>query len=136
MILLDSNIFMYAAGADHPHKEPSIRLLEQVAQDTVDGVIDSEVLQEILHRYRSIGRPEDGETVFRLALQLCPNVLAVTGACMDRALDLLRGRPRLMARDAVHAAVCQVMQCRAIVSYDRDFDLLPVRRVEPGSLNL
>lgn len=134
MILLDSNIFMYAAGADHPHKEPSIRLLEQVAEGTVDGVIDSEVLQEILHRYRSIGHPEDGEAVFRLARQVCPNVLAVTGACMDRALELLCGRPRLMARDAVHAAVCQLMECRAIISYDRDFDQLPVRRLEPGSL--
>lgn len=131
MILLDANLFMYAAGAPHPNKEPAVRLLERVALGEVDGVIDAEVLQEILHRYRSIGRPRDGETVYRLARQLCPTVLDVTGACLDRAAELLRADDSLMTRGAVHAAVCQLTPCEAIATFDRDFDRLPVRRLDP-----
>jgi predicted nucleic acid-binding protein len=131
MILLDANLFMYAAGAPHPNKEPAVRFLERVALGEIDGVIDAEVLQEILHRYRSIGRPQDGQTVFRIARQLCPTVLDVTGACLDRAAELLRGDDTLMTRDAVHAAVCQLTPCEAIATFDRDFDRLPVRRVDP-----
>lgn len=56
MILIDSNIFMYAAGTPHPNKEPSATFLDQVAIGEVDAVIDAEVLQEILHRYRAISR--------------------------------------------------------------------------------
>ncbi len=32
MILIDANIFMYAAGAEHPYKEPSRKFLERVAR--------------------------------------------------------------------------------------------------------
>jgi predicted nucleic acid-binding protein len=53
VILIDANIFMYAAGAEHPHKEPSRMFLEQVARGEVDAALDAEVLQEILHRYRA-----------------------------------------------------------------------------------
>ena len=56
MILVDSNILMYAAGADHPNKAPSIRFLEKVAREQMDVALDAEVLQEILYRYRAIGR--------------------------------------------------------------------------------
>ena len=31
MILIDANIFMYAAGAEHPHKAPSVSLLRCIA---------------------------------------------------------------------------------------------------------
>jgi predicted nucleic acid-binding protein len=65
LILIDSNIFMYAAGTSHPHKEPSATFLEQVAIGEVDAVIDAEVLQENLHRYRAINRWQDGR--WRLA---------------------------------------------------------------------
>jgi predicted nucleic acid-binding protein len=47
---------MYAAGADHPNKEPSVRFLERVARGEVEAALDAESLQEILHRYRALGR--------------------------------------------------------------------------------
>lgn len=52
MILVDTNVLMYAAGADSRHKEASARFLERVGSGEVDAVIDAEVLQEVLHRYR------------------------------------------------------------------------------------
>jgi len=45
MILIDTNIIMYAAGAKHPHKRPSAQLLEQVATGDVDAIINAETLE-------------------------------------------------------------------------------------------
>lgn len=55
MLLVDSNVFMYAAGADHPSKGPALRFLERVANGDVGAGVDAEVLQEILHRYLRVG---------------------------------------------------------------------------------
>ncbi len=44
MVLIDANILMYAAGAAHPNKQPSIRLLERVANGEVDATINAETL--------------------------------------------------------------------------------------------
>ncbi len=63
MIMLDSNIFMYAAGVAHPNKKTVFNYWKNRIRD-IDAVIDAEVLQEILHRYRSIHRWEDGADVF------------------------------------------------------------------------
>ena len=64
MILVDANVLMYAAGAEHAHKTASLQLLERVACGDLEGVLDSEVLQEVLHRYRAIGRWVEGRAVY------------------------------------------------------------------------
>jgi len=132
VILIDANVLMYAAGAAHPHKAPSARLLERVARGDVEAVIDAETLQEILHRYRAIRRWEDGRQVYDLARQLFPNVVPISAEVMDRARELLDAYPSLMARDALHAAVVLHESLEAICSYDRDFDgIVGLRRTEP-----
>ncbi len=133
MILIDTNVIMYAAGAPHPHKGPSVRLLEQVATGEVEATIDAEVLQEILHRYRAIHRWEEGKQVYDLTRQLFPVVLPVTAEILDRARQLLDTEGTIMARDALHAAVVIQERLEGVCSYDRDFDRIEglVRR-EPG----
>ena len=85
MILVDANVLMYAAGAAHPNRARSVAFLEGVASGELDAVIDAEVLQEILHRYRAIGRWRDGAQVFDLARVVFPVVLPITAEVMDRA---------------------------------------------------
>ena len=132
MILLDANILMYAAGAAHPHKAPSLALLDRVAGGDVDAAIDAEVLQEILHRYRAIGRWRDGRRVYDLARRLVVSVLPITAEVTDAARALMDDHPKLMARDALHAAVCRLSQAEAICSYDDDLDVVAgLRRLEP-----
>jgi predicted nucleic acid-binding protein len=133
VILVDANILMYAAGASHPHKAPSVHLLEQIANGEVAATIDTGLLQEVLHRYRAIGRWADGRLVFDLARRLFPAVLPVTAAVMDRARALLDADASIMARDAVHAAVVLEQRLDAICSFDRDFDRITgIVRVEPA----
>lgn len=132
MVLVDANIMMYAAGAPSPQKDPSVRFLERVASGEIDAAIDAETLQEILHRYRAIKRWADGRRVFDLTRQIVPTVIPITGELLDDARRLLDRYPRLMARDALHAAVVIGERLDAIYSYDRDFDgLHGVRRREP-----
>lgn len=132
MILLDANIIMYAAGAPDPHKAPSVALLERVARGEVDAAVDAEVLQEILHRYRAIRRWNDGRRVYDLARRSILTVLPVTAEVTDEARQIMDDHPTLMARDALHAAVCRVVGAEAICSYDADLDIIDgLRRVEP-----
>ncbi len=133
MILVDSNVIMYAAGAEHEHKAPSVSFLEEVGAGRVEAVVDAEVLQEILHRYRALRRWEDGRRVYDLTRRLFPVVVPITDAVLDRARALLDRYGGLMARDAVHAAVVQELGLAALVSYDRDVDVVRgVKRREPS----
>ena len=132
MILVDANVLMYAAGAEHANKGPSVRFLERVASGEVDAVIDAEILQEILHRYRALNRWEEGRRLFDLVRTLFPVVLPVTAEILDRARTLLDAYPHLMARDGLHAAVVEHHELDGLCSFDHDFDpVAGVDRVEP-----
>ena len=92
------------------------------------------MLQEILHRYRAIGRWKDGRHVYDLTRRLFPLVIPVTAAILDRARHLLDANRTIMARDALHAAVVIEERLDAVCSYDRDFDRIRgIERVEPSS---
>ncbi len=135
MILLDANIFMYAMGSSHPHKGPSLALLARIVEGEVEAVVDAEVLQEILHRYRAIGRWDDGKEVYDLARVAVPRVLSVTAETADAARRLMDRHRGLTARDALHAASCSVADLAAICSYDRGFDVIDdLVRLEPDQV--
>lgn len=132
MTLVDSNIFMYAAGREHPLKGRAVAFLERAAAGSEEAAIDAEVLQEILHRYRALKRWKEGRLVYDTARLVFPEVLAVTGEVMDGARRLMDAQSGLMARDALHAAVVRVYDLDSITSFDRDFDRVTgLVRVEP-----
>ena len=78
MILIDSKILMYASGREHPYRSSSLRFLEQVAEGEIEAAIDAEVLQEILHRYRSLDRWDEGRLVYDDARVLFFDALPIT----------------------------------------------------------
>lgn len=132
MILVDTNIIMYAAGTEHKNKAPNVHFLETVARGDLDATIDVETLQEIMHRYRSIKRWKRGRQVYDLARQLFPSVLPVSAEVMDVARNFMDLHNKIMARDALHAAVAVSYGIDAICSFDRDFDRIEsVKRIEP-----
>ena len=132
MLLIDANVFMYAAGTDHPHREPSLEFLRRVADGREEAAVDAEVLQEILHRYRALGRWQDGRRVYDLARRIVPLILAVGAEHLDAARRLLDEYPGLTARDALHAAVYFAAGAAGLMSYDRHFDAIAgLRRLEP-----
>jgi len=123
--------------AEHPHERPSVALLERVADGDVEATVDAKTLQEILHRYGSIGHWDDGRRVYDLTRQLFPAVVPVTADVLDRARRLLDGDNHIMARDALHAAVTMTKGFDAVCSYDRDFDRIRgIVRREPDQVAL
>ncbi len=135
MILVDANIPMYAAGAEHANKAPSLAFLEEVAAGNVEAALDAEVLQEILHRYRAIRRWQEGRHVFDACRRIFSVVFPIEATTLDIARELLDQHSGVSARDALHAAVVEVHQLDAICSYDRGFDILGIRRVEPPNVS-
>lgn len=122
MILIDTHVFIYAAGRPHPRKGPSTAFLERVARGEIEAGVDAEVLQEILHRYRAIGRWAEGKALYQKVRAIVPTVLPVTAALLDDALGLLDAHPKLSSQDALHAAACRSVRAAGFCSYDQDFD--------------
>ena len=123
MIFVDSNVPMYLVGASHPNKDQARLLLQQAVTDGELLVTDAEVLQEILHRYVAIGRPEAIADAMAASLGLVDEVLPIERADVLRAQALL-DETRLSARDALHVAVMRRHGVRRILTFDRAFDAL------------
>ncbi len=125
MIFVDSNIPMYLVGASHPHKNDARRWLEELVSGRERLVTDAEVLQEILHRYVSIGRPDAIQPAFDALLGVVDEVFSVDQRAVERAKQIVLGHKTLSARDAVHLATMQIHGVKRILSFDRGFDGFP-----------
>ena len=125
MILVDSNVPMYLVGAAHPHKSDAQRLLETAIAASERLVTDAEVLQEILHRYVAIGRPEAIQPAFDAVLGVVDAVYPIELADVQRAKEVVLGGYGLSARDAVHVAVMERHGIDRIMTFDSAFDRFP-----------
>lgn len=122
MIFIDSNVPMYLIGAAHPHKDASRRLLEQAVTRGDRLVTDAEVLQEILHRYHAIRRPDAVQPAFDALLGVVDEVYPIEHEDVEHAKTLLLGAAGLSARDAVHVAVMKRHGVPSVMSFDAGFD--------------
>jgi predicted nucleic acid-binding protein len=125
VIFVDSNVPMYLVGADHPHKADAQRLLERAVSSGDPLVTDVEVLQEILHRYVAIDRPDAIQPAFDAVLSVCDEVLPVALRDVERAKLIVLGRRPLSARDALHVAAMEHPGVDRILSFDTGFDGVP-----------
>jgi predicted nucleic acid-binding protein len=86
-------------------------------------VTDAEVLQEILHRYAAIRRPDAVQPAFSALLGVVDEVFPVERVDVERAKDVLLGLPdEVSARDALHVAIMQSRGVSRVMSFDRGFD--------------
>jgi len=133
---LDTNILMYAIGRDHPYKAPCIRILELIEDEAISVVSNVEVLQEILHRYRSLREYEIASSAFLHFKALCDEILPVGEVDMDLAFRILEGAPEISVRDAVHAATMLNCGLEKILSADAHFDRIDgIVRIDPRILS-
>jgi predicted nucleic acid-binding protein len=125
VIFVDSNIPMYLVGAPHPHKTDARRWLEELVSGQERLVTDAAVLQEILHRYVSIARPDAIQPAFNALLGVVDQVFSVDQGAVERAKQIVLGHKALSARDAVHLAIMQIHGVKRILSFDRGLDSFP-----------
>jgi hypothetical protein len=132
---LDANVPIYATGRPHQLKEPAGKVVNLVAEHPEAYFTDAEVLQELLHRYRSLRMwPEPGKPIFeRFAFLMRGRVEPVYGHDVERAADRATRHPLLSARDLVHLAVMERLGVTSIVTADRAFDGVPgISRLDPA----
>src|SRR5215469_4960683 len=103
-VLIDSNVPMYAVGADHPYREPCIEVLERIRTGALDAATDAEVHQEILYRYLSLQQVTRARQVSEAFQVLVPEVFPITIAEIARARALVARYSTLPARDLLHVA--------------------------------
>ncbi len=125
MIFIDANIPMYLAGADRAYKAAARSALEEAAGRGERLVTDVEVLQEILHRYSAIKRPEAIQPAFDALLSVVDETLTVELADVQAAKEVVLGGYGLSARDALHVAVMRRHDVSTVMSFDRGFDRCP-----------
>lgn len=121
MIFVDTNVLIYALGAEHPAREPARRILAAVAEGRANATTTTDVIQEFAHVY-SRRRPRSDAARHALRYVALLEPLAVIGpAELERGLGLFERYAGLGAADAVLAATAQASQAQAFVSADRAF---------------
>jgi hypothetical protein len=116
---------MYLVGTPHARKSDARRLLEKVVSERQSLVTDTEVLQEILHRYVAIDRRDAIQPAFDALIGIVDQVLAVDRPIAERAKQIVLGYRQLSARDAVHIAVMEHHRIEQIMTFDSGFDGFP-----------
>jgi len=136
-VFIDTAVVMYANGASHPLRETCRSIMTRVGDGRLEAVTSAEVIQEILHRFVSIRRPEIGIAIAGLTMDAFAPVLPITHALMRRVPDLAARYPNLSARDLVHTATCIHEGITEIISPDRGFDqVAELRRIDPADFTL
>jgi len=135
MIFLDANVFLYAAGGDHPLREPCRLVLRKVEDGLLASNTSVEVVQELLYVLSRRGMPSRGVRLARAVLGLFPEMLPITRTDLGDACDLLGAHPGLRPRDAVHVATMRAHGVDTIVSADVHFDRVAgILRVDPAEI--
>ncbi len=125
MIVLDTTVLVYARGAEHPLRDPCLRLVDAVADGVVQATTTAEMIQELVHvRARRRGRGD--------AVQLGNDYVDVLAPLLSTTVDDLRAGLELYGRleglgafDAVLAATALGAGATAMVSADRAFARVP-----------
>lgn len=133
---IDANIPIYAAGRAHPLKEPCAQILLLTAEHPQAFVTDSEVFQELLHRYLALRLWPQGKEVFwRFRDLMADRVEPIRVSDVESAASLADVHHQLSSRDLLHAAVMQRLGLVQIISADAGFDVLPgLQRLNPAEL--
>ena len=133
---IDAYVPIYAAGRDHPYKEPCARILNMAADNPEAFATNAEVLQELLHRYVATERWALGrEVVSSFAELMSGRIEPVNPQDVLLAAELANEHRGVRARDLVHAAVMRRLDLSRIISADRDFDRVAgIERLDPLQL--
>lgn len=119
MIFVDTNVFMYAVGREHPLRGSARSFfLEQLAAG--EGLVTStEVLQELLHAYLPVDRLDTLDAALTLARERARQIWRVEVDDVLLARDLVGAHPGLGARDLLHLACCTRRGVERLKTYDR-----------------
>lgn len=130
--LVDTNVFVYARGTNHPYRLPCREILHAAGAQALVLEASVEVVQEFTHLLlrRGIDRGAALEEADEVRGQC--RLHAFGTEVLGFAIGLLADHQQLGVRDAVHAATALHAGIPAIISTDRIFDGLDtLTRIDP-----
>ena len=119
MRFVDTNVFMYAVGGEHPLRAQARAALFDAVEAGEPLVTSAEVLQELLHAYLAVGRHGTLDAALTLVEGCVDEIWPVEAedVLLARALD---GEHRgLSARDLIHVASCRRRGVGQALTFDR-----------------
>jgi uncharacterized protein len=119
VIFVDTNVFMFAVGREHPLREEARRFFRDSLRRADALVTSAEVLQELLHAYLPVGRIETLDAALGLVEGRVREVWSVESDDVRLARTLLERNPGLGARDLLHLACCRRRRVHTLQTYDR-----------------
>lgn len=118
MIFVDTNVFMYAVGREHPLKDEARAVFRDASAGT-PLVTSAEVLQELMHAYLPVGRLETLDAALELARARTSAIWAVEAEDVELARALAVTHPGLGARDLLHLACMTRRGATGVRTFDR-----------------
>ena len=119
MIFVDTNVFMYAVGGEHPLRVEAQAFFVEHVESTTPLVTSSEVLQELLHAYLPVGRLQTLDAALELAQSRAQQIWSLEEGDVVTARHLVTRHGGLGARDLLHLACCARRGVRRIRTFDR-----------------
>lgn len=119
MTFVDTNVFMYAVGREHPLREEARARLFAAVERGAPLTTSAEVLQEMLHAYLAVGRHATLDAAFTLVEGCVDEVWSIEAADVRLARALDGDHPDLSARDLIHLACCRRRGVSNVITFDR-----------------
>lgn len=119
MIFVDTNVFVYAVGRDHPLRDSAREVFRNPMKGSGLLVTSAEVLQELLHVYLPVNRFEALDAALLLAESAISSIWSVEEGDVRFARLLADQYRGLGARDLLHLACCKRREVRKIRTFDR-----------------
>ncbi len=120
MIFVDTNVFMYAVGKQHPLKSRARAFFDDSLLNSRPLCTSAEVLQELLHVYLPVRKYDMLEDALALIDQTNVRIWPLEEADVILARQLHDRHPTLAARDLCHLASCQRRGVREIMTFDEN----------------
>jgi hypothetical protein len=133
---IDTNIFLYSVGRDHPLKPGSVNVIHRIRDGEIAAVINTEIIQEILYHFQSIVQLPIGIRLAKDTVSISARIFPVEDKDLSLAIELLESYPKIQTRDAFHAATMIHNGIKEIISTDPHFDLIDeIKRIDPLKLS-
>jgi predicted nucleic acid-binding protein len=119
VIFVDTNVFIYAVGREHPLRERARRFFLQSIGRGEPFVTSAEVMQELVHAYLPAGRLDTLDAALLLVESSVAEIWPIEAEDVRTARMLLARHPELGSRDLIHLACCRRRNAGSIQTFDR-----------------
>lgn len=137
VVMLDTIVPMYAAGRDRAYKLPCAWVINEITEDRLTAVVDTETIQEVLYRYSGAGQWDAAIKMATDLIAIASEIYPVRASDTMLCIELCKqyGPQGIRVRDLLHIAVMQTNGLDTIISTDKHFDRIAgIHRLDPQAM--